>query len=314
MATGEPVPVAAMDAPRLSLDGATAPRVISVSRRTDVPAYHVDWLLARLREGWCEVTHPFTGVRRRVDLRPDAVSALVLWTRDPRPLVPHLEALAEQGYRFTFLVTINDYPRWLEPGAPDLEGVITAMTTLGERWGSDAIVWRYDPVILSDATPAAYHIERVSRLGRSLGGAVGACVTSFVDLYRKTERNLLPALEGAGVRLLEADPARDRVLLTRMRDILSGLGITLVACCEPDLAGVVPGAHCVDRERISRLVGRRVALPSRPTRTGCGCHASVDIGAYDTCPRGCVYCYANRSPAAGRSGASRCRPGNPRLG
>jgi hypothetical protein len=249
-----------------------------------------------------------------VDLRPEAVTALVLWTRDPRPLVPHLEELADRGYPFTFLVTVNDYPRWLEPGAPDAGAVVGAMNALGEQWGADAVVWRYDPVVLTDATPAEYHEERVERLGRSLGGSVDTCITSFVDLYRKTERNLLPAVEGAGARLLDVDPERDHALMGAMRDTLAGLGITLSACCEPELTDIVDRAHCVDRARISRLVGRRVTLPARPSRTGCGCHASVDIGAYDTCPRGCVYCYGNRSPAAGRQGAAGCAAGNPRLG
>lgn len=303
-----------MDDRQLPLDVPPAAQVISVSRRTDVPAYHTDWLLQRLREGWCEVTHPFTRVRTRVDLRPEAVVALVLWTRDPRPLVPHLDELTDRGYPFTFLVTLNGYPAWLEPGAPDEDGIVAAVADVRRRFGPEAVVWRYDPVVLTTATPPSYHLRRVGDLGERLRGVVDGCITSFVDLYRKTERNLIPPVEAAGARLLDADPARDRALLEGMRDTLAGLGIPLSACCEPDLADVVERAHCVDRERISRLVGRRVALPARPTRTGCGCHASVDIGGYDTCARGCVYCYANTTPVAGATGAAACDRTSPRLG
>lgn len=303
-----------MDEPQLPLDVPPAARVISVSRRTDVPAYHADWLLERLREGWCEVTHPFTGAKRRVDLRPEAVVALVFWTRDPRPLLPHLDELVDRGYPFTFLVTLNGFPSWLEPGAPDVNGVVEAMTNVRGRFGPETVVWRYDPVVLSTATPPSYHLSRIGDLGKGLTGVVDGCITSFVDLYRKTERNLFPAVEEAGARLLDADPDRDRDLAEAMRDALADLDISLSACCEPDLEGVLPRAHCVDRGRLSRLLGERVSLPARPTRKGCGCHASVDIGAYDTCGRGCVYCYANRSPRAGREGARRCRASKPALG
>lgn len=289
-----------------------AARVISASRRTDVPAFHSRWLLNRLREGWCEVRHPFTGVRSRVDLRPEAVIALVLWTRDPRPMLPYLDELARRGYPATFLVTVNAYPDWLEPGAADTDGVIEAMADIRDRFGAAAVVWRYDPVVLTTATPPSYHLDRVEELGGRISGVADECITSVVDLYRKTERNLLPALDAAGVTLLE--PGEEAALIADMRDTLSNLGIDLTACCERDLEDVVPRAHCVDRDRIGRLVGRPFKLPTRPTRAGCGCHASVDIGAYDTCPRGCVYCYANRSPEAGLGGWERCRSTQPLLG
>jgi len=291
-----------------------AARVVSASRRTDVPAFHHRWLIDRLREGWCEVRHPFTGVRSRVDLSPEAVIALVMWTRDPRPLLPHLDELADRGYPATFLVTVNGYPDWLEPGAPDLDGVVGAMAEIRHRLGPDALVWRYDPVVLTTATPPSYHLDRVGALGRRLQGITDGCITSFVDLYRKTERNLVPAAAAVEADLLEPDPDCDRELVVGMRDTLTPLGIELAVCCEKELLDLVPRAHCVDRDRIGRLLGRPVKLPARPTRAGCGCHASVDIGAYDTCPRGCVYCYANQSPRSGKVGAGRGREDGPALG
>ena len=261
-----------------------AARVVSASRRTDVPAFHHRWLIDRLREGWCEVRHPFTGVRSRVDLSPEAVIALVMWTRDPRPLLPHLDELADRGYPATFLVTVNGYPDWLEPGAP------------------------------AEQHDGFTHLDRVGDVGRRLQGITDGCITSFVDLYRKTERNLVPAAAAVEADLLEPDPDCDRELVVGMRDTLTPLGIELAVCCEKELLDLVPRAHCVDRDRIGRLLGRPVKLPARPTRAGCGCHASVDIGAYDTCPRGCVYCYANQSPRSGKVGAGRGREDGPALG
>jgi Domain of unknown function (DUF1848) len=273
------------------------PAVISASRRTDLPAYHSHWLLQRLRDGECQVRHPFNGTVRAVDLRPEAVLALVLWTRDPRPLLPAVPELVQRGYRLLFHVTINDYPAYLEPGAAPVAAVVAALGELRAQLGPEAIVWRYDPVILTTHTDAAYHRDQIDTLAAQLAGISDSCVTSWVDLYRKTERNLLPALERAGVQRLPEDPARDRALVRDMAERVGERNIQLTLCCEPDLVqeGIPPTA-CVDPGRISRVVGREVRLPRRPTRPGCACHASIDIGAYDSCPRGCVYCYACRTP------------------
>jgi len=280
----------------------TPPRaVISASRRSDVPAYHSRWLLDRLRAGECEVVHPFTGLKRKVDLRPPAVVALVLWTRDPRPLLDALPRLVEQGYRCCFLVTLNGYPPWLEPNAPDTGEVIEAVRVIREQLGPHAVVWRYDPILSSSETPPTFHLDRVAALGESLTGVTDECITSFVDLYRKTERNLLPVLQHRGAELLDRDEERDRSLLRRMQAILADHAITLKLCCERELSEPgVPRARCVDADRLARLTGEVLRLPARPTRPGCGCRASIDIGTYDTCPRGCVYCYANRTPGDAR--------------
>ncbi len=263
--------------------------------------------MTRLRAGWCEVRNPFGGGWRRVDLRPEAVLAVVLWTRDPRPLLPHLDELQDRGYRCVFQVTLNAYPPLFEPGAPPMEAVRDALAQIAGRSGPDAVVWRYDPVILTPLTPPDHHRARAGEIAAALAGLTDTCVTSFVDLYRKTLRNLEPALESAGTGLLPPDPERDAGLVEDLAGVVAEHGIGLQLCCEPDLLGGAAGAaRCVDDARVSRVLGEPVSLAARPTRAGCGCRASVDIGAYDTCARGCVYCYANRSPAAGRAGAARC--------
>ncbi len=273
--------------------------MISASRRTDIPAYHHRWLLRQLERGWCEVVNPFGGGRRRVDLRPEAVTALVLWTRDPSPMLPHLGELRDAGYPFTFLVTIVDYPPWLEPRPPDRRRVVDAVHDIVSRFGRQAVVWRYDPIVLTTGTPPAYHLDRVATLAADLAGTGDRCIVSWVDLYRKTLRNLEPALAAAGEALLPADPARDAALLADLAAALGRHGFAPELCCEPDLVtDAVPPASCVDDGHLTRLLGRAVTLPRRPTRPGCGCRASTDIGRYDTCPRGCVYCYANRTPGA----------------
>lgn len=289
-------------------------QVVSASRRSDVPAFHAEWLMGRLRAGWCEVRNPFGGQVRRVDLRPDAVLALVLWTRDPTPLLPHLPELVERGYRALFQITCNAYPTLLEPGAVPTSRVVAAAARVVEVMGEASVVWRYDPVILTDLTPPAYHLDRVGALAGRLQGLTDTCITSFVDLYRKTLRNLEPVLAEAGVGLLPPDAVRDKALIRDLAATVSGHGMGLELCCEPEHVGDHAGrARCVDDRRLSRLLGEPVALRAAPSRKGCGCRASVDIGAYDTCARGCVYCYANHSPEAGRTGRAAVDPGAPSM-
>jgi len=293
----------------LPLDAPPIPQVISASRRTDIPAFHHRWLMRRLEEGFCEVRPPFGGAIRRVDLRPEAVIALVLWTRDPSPMLASLGRLAKLGYRFYLQVTLNDYPSFLEPGGVVREQVLDALRTIRCEHGEHAVVWRYDPVILTTATPPAYHLERVASLAAELEGTTDTCVISWVDLYRKTERNLMPALAAAGVQLLPEDRRRDLELLDGLATALTARGIQPAMCCEAELTGPrIPTARCLDDRRIACILDRPVRLAARPTRKGCGCRASVDIGAYDTCPRGCVYCYATNSALTGKRGAAQVRP------
>jgi len=287
------------------------PQVISASRRSDIPAFHHRWLMRRLEEGACDVRNPFGGGIRRVDLRPGAVLAIALWTRDPSPMVVPLRQLAKEGYRFYVQVTLNGYPSFLEPGNPPLARVLDTLRCIRSDHGDHTVVWRYDPVILTTATPPAYHLERVATLAAELVGTTDTCVISLVDLYRKTERNLLPALAAAGESLLPEDPARDGELLLGMAAALEARGIQPALCCEAERTGPrLPVARCLDDRRIERILGRPVRLPARPTRKGCGCRASVDIGAYDTCPRGCVYCYATNSAESGKRGAAQVHAEN----
>jgi hypothetical protein len=261
--------------------------VISASRRTDIPAFYTPWLLARLRAGLCHVDSPYGGGVRRVDLRPEAVRALVLWTRNPAPLLPHLDALA--AYPSYAMVTITGYPRALEPAAPTEADAVAAFRRLAEAWGPSRVHWRYDPVLLSAETPAAVHRANVARLAAALAGHTARCIVSFTDFYAKTRRNL------AGVAYTDPDADARSALAAELAEIAAGHGIAMHACCEAGLP--LPGAHCVDASLIAAL-SPGAALATAPSRAGCGCAASVDIGAYDTCAHGCRYCYATSAPAA----------------
>lgn len=276
-------------------------RVVSVSRRTDIPAFYSRWFLGRVRAGFCHWRNPYGGQIYRVSLLPEDVLAFIFWSRNPRPLLPHLDGLRAAGYRFAQHMTINSYPRTIETHNPPLNAAIDTFRQVSAIAGPDFTFWRYDPILLSDQTPAAYHLEQFDRISRALEGATSRCYFSFAHFYGKTERNIARA-EKEHELAVERAPALEhqRALVHALRDIAAPRGITLYACYEAELAGdgIAP-SRCIDSDVIASLNGERsVKLAAAPTRDACGCVEAADIGAYDSCAFGCAYCYATNSRAA----------------
>lgn len=278
-------------------------RIISVSRRTDIPAFYTQWFLNRIQAGFCHWINPYGGQVYRVSLRPEDCLALVFWTRNPAPLLPHLDALRREGYRFYFHYTINGYPPTIESHNPPLHAAVATFRRLAAAVSPDFAHWRYDPIVLGDATPADYHLARFEELARQLEGYTRRCYFSFVDFYGKTERNLRRVEREHGLTFARPELAEQRRLTGQLRDIAMARGITLYSCCNDALTGEgVERSHCIDLDTIAGLrPDLPLALRSAPTRQDCGCVECDDIGAYDTCVFGCAYCYATNSrPAAQR--------------
>ncbi|HZJ03292.1 MAG TPA: DUF1848 domain-containing protein [Thermoleophilia bacterium] len=287
-----------------------SPRVVSASRRTDIPAFYSDWFVRRLREGYCHWMNPFGGQVYRVSLRAEDCLALILWTRNVRPLLPHLEELTAGGHRFYFHYTVNGYPREVDPHAPPLGAAAVAFRGLAEAVSPERVMWRYDPVVFGSTMLTDYHVERFDTISAQLAGLTTRCYLSFVDMYGKTQRNVDRANNALDLGLRRPSAAEQRDLLAKLAPIAAKRGLTLHACCDapsPDLG--VRRARCIDPEVIDRLgTMPHAPLKAAPTRTGCGCVEAVDIGAYDTCVFGCVYCYATNSREAAIGRRSRHDP------
>jgi hypothetical protein len=283
--------------------------VISVSRRTDVPAFHAPWFFKRLEEGFAEYRNPFNGRVHRVSLIEKDVRTFVFWTRNPAPLMENLSLLEERRTPFYFLYSINDYPRSLERSNPPLEQAVRTFRRLAQRVGPERVRWRYDPIILADEMDAEFHLHHFAQIAERLSGFTEVCVFSFLDVYGKVRRNMgrLPL----SLQPREAGFDEQRAVALALSKIGERFGIRLLACCEDALVGGPVGkARCVDPDLIEKIAPSGGGLPFRPTREECGCVASRDIGAYDTCPHGCVYCYANASPEVA---LQRYRKSNPEL-
>ncbi len=269
--------------------------ILSVSRRTDIPAFYTPWLMNRLREGFVLVRNPMNYHQvSRVSLDPKVIDCIVFWTKNPEPLMPFLPDIGKK-YPFYFQYTLNAYGRDMEPGLPELQKKLDTFRKLAEMIGPEKVIWRYDPVILTEKYTVEEHIRSFGQLAEALEGATLKCVFSYVDLYPKVLRNM---------KGMDADTAGDgemKVLAGAFAEAAGKHGMKLETCAEGvDLEALgISHGHCIDGELITDLTGWTLKAKKDPNqRSECGCLESIDIGQYNTCRHGCKYCYANFNPAS----------------
>jgi DNA repair photolyase len=267
--------------------------IISASRRTDIPAFYMPWLMNRLQMGCASYPNPFSGQVHTVSLQPDEVHSIVFWSKNYGRFLPYLDELVERGYRFYFHYTVTGVPRRLEPHVPDWQQSVQVFRALAERTSPRHLQWRFDPILFTHEWGAEFYIERFRDIATALAGATRRCYFSFAILYDKVKR----PLRQAGIRFREPSLEEKQALVQAMADVADECGMTLYACCEDVfVTGKVQKAHCVDGDLLAELYPDRPLIAQfRPTRQQCGCMISRDVGMYDTCPHGCVYCYANQS-------------------
>ncbi|MEE0885089.1 MAG: DUF1848 domain-containing protein [Faecalimonas sp.] len=266
--------------------------IISASRRTDIPSYYSEWMINRLKEKYVLVRNPMNIHQvSRIDLSPDVVDAIVFWTKNPTPMLTHLEELEDYTYYFQF--TLNAYGPDVERHLPSKNKIIIpTFQNLSKEIGKEKVVWRYDPIFFSEQYSMDYHCKYFEVLASKLADYTEKCTVSFVDLYRNTERNV------KRLNIVKDTHEMHVELLQRFVEIAKEYGLYIDTCAEiGDFHELgVEHAHCIDRERIERIGGFKLNVDKDTNqRAECGCVASIDIGAYNTCKNGCLYCYANYS-------------------
>lgn len=279
--------------------------IISASRRTDIPAFYSRWLMNRLKGGYVDVVNPFNPNQvRRVDLIPEAVHAIVFWTRNARPILKYLSEIDRAGYRYYFLYTITGYPKELEENLPSPKVAIRTFKELSDSIGPKRVICRYDPIILSSITDRDYHRHNFERIAGALSGYTTRVIISFVDIYRKVRRKLRKLSDEKKVEWYDIGSQEGVELAAELKEIAESLGLGIRSCAEEiDLtaAGIIPG-KCIDNELLNLLFDLKLPYKKDPhQRKSCLCTRSVDIGAYDTCGYRCIYCYANSSFERGKA-------------
>lgn len=271
--------------------------IISASYRSDIPAFHADWFRARLAEGACTVKNPYGGKPSSVVLRGDGVDGYVFWTRNAAPFAAAFDDVAALGLPFVVQFTATGYPRVFDPHTPRAADAVAQVKGLASKFGPRAVVWRYDPVVFSTLTPPDWHRRNFAGLARKLRHSVDECVLSATQIYKKTERRLKNAAIEHNFTWQDPDWDEKRTLLGEISAIAADFGLKATICSQPDAHTGSGGtrlapARCIDAARLSDVAGYDVTSRQKGNREGCFCAESRDIGAYDTCAHGCVYCYA----------------------
>ncbi len=285
--------------------------IISASRRTDIPAFYAEWFIKRLREGMVLVRNPMNFHQvSRIALTPDAIECIVFWTKNPAPMLARLAEIDDLGYRSYFLFTLTPYDCRIEVNVPTTGQRIATFQALAERVGKERVIWRYDPILFANHYSSEFHIAAFSALADRLAGYTEKCIVSFVEMYKKCARNLKGLM-------LEHPPIEERInLIHRLQAISAARGITLQSCAvgsEPAFAGIASG-KCIDDDLVARITGTGISAgKDKNQRRECRCIESIDIGAYNSCPHGCLYCYANSDRASVARNFAAHNPDSPLL-
>jgi hypothetical protein len=278
--------------------------IISASYRTDIPAFYGAWFQNRLEAGYALVESPYGGRPIRLSLRPEAVEAFIFWTRNIAPFAPALEKVSRLGLPFAVTHTLTGYPRELEPSVIDAGRATAAMRDLAARHGPRVLVWRYDPILITSLTPADWHLENFRALAGGLKGATDEVTVSFAHIYKKSARNLAAAAKLGGFAWSDPPASTKRQLIGDLAKIAQAQGMRLTVCSQPELRPEgVAAASCIDPLRLGDIAGHPIRHRLKGNRPDCACAESRDLGAYDSCPQGCVYCYAVGGRAKARARA-----------
>ncbi len=288
------------------------PQIISVSRRTDIPAFYSEWFMNRIRSGFCTVANPYNLKQvSRVSLIPQDVLAFVFWTRDPEPLMPYLDEIDSKGYKYYFQYTLIGYPQQIDPGSPSVDHAIRAFQALSQKIGVERVIWRYDPVYFSELTPCSWHQDQFDFILDRLAGYTQKVIFSVIDPYRRTlERLSHAASQGEEVDMQSFEPSVYKDFARYIHEKSQRQGLTVSSCAEQGFMDIgMSPAQCIDDALIARMTGFWLKLKKDSSqRKACGCVSSKDIGANDTCLFGCPYCYATRSFDLARKNHARHDP------
>jgi DNA repair photolyase len=303
-----------------------APVIISASRSTDIPAFFSTWMANRLRRGYVRWVNPFNCVSQYVSFADARV--IVFWSKNPKPMIRYLPEIDDCGINYYFQFTLNDYEReGLEPNVAPLMQRVETFKALSERLGKKRVIWRYDPLILTDSLTIDALIERISWVASLLRGYTEKLVLSFADIniYKKVRSNL--AREHVNYQEFTTELMLE--LAERLHRANREWGLKIATCAEGielERFGIEHN-RCIDDNLMIDLFPEDQALMdflgyqpdffSEPTRrylkdkgqrVECGCIVSKDIGMYNTCNHLCTYCYANSSSRVVESNLKKHNP------
>lgn len=285
---------------------AKAPLILSASRATDIPAFYMREFMERHRAGVLQWINPFNGASQWIFLQK--ARFIVFWSKNPEPLLKHVDEIKGRGIDFYVQFTLNDYEEeGYEPGLPSLDERIETFKRLSRILGKERVLWRFDPLLLTREVGVSRLVSKIERIGDAIARHTEKLIFSYVDIA--TYRKVRTRMERNRIEVVDWDPIQMEKVAERIAFLCRGWGIEAATCGEGmDLSSYsIRHNSCIDGDLISRLCpkdevlkkfirdGKAGRFKDRGQRPECRCIPSKDIGRYDTCAYGCVYCYANRT-------------------
>ncbi len=262
--------------------------IINFGNRTDIPAWYSRWFYNRISEGYVMARNPYSPNQiTKFNLDPKTVDILAFITKNPEPMLDRIDEIDAFGQLWQ--VTITSYGQDIEPYVPSADKVINSFKRLSKKIGKNAVVWRYDPIFINEKYSLNFHIQAFEQMAKKLEGYTDICVISFVDLYEKTKKNF------KGIRAVSKKEQEQ--ITSQLVEIAKRYSMALMTCCE-DLSLENFGADtsgCMGKNVLEHALGVTLDIPKKDFggRNGCFCVIGNDVGMYNTCGHGCLYCYAN---------------------
>lgn len=261
--------------------------ILNTGNRTDIPAFFSDWFFNRIQEGYVCVRNPyFPNQVTKYHLDPHVIDIICFCTKNPKPMLSRLDLIKD--YKQFWFVTITPYNQSIEPHVPNKNEIIRSFIELSKKVGNHCIGWRYDPIFLNDYYTIDYHLHIFEKMCQKLSDYTHQCVISFIDLYQKTKKNFK--------EVQEVNEEDQIYLCQKFVEIGKRYHIEIYTCHENESLKST-GVHtsgCMNQQIIEKAIGCSLKLPKiNEARQGCRCLLNNDIGVYNTCLHGCLYCYAN---------------------
>lgn len=284
--------------------------IVSVSRRTDIPAFYAEWFINRIHEGYVLYPLPFSDKLKYLELTPDKVDCFVFWSKNYENLMSYLPFLDNRGFNYYFHFTINNYPKHLEQDLISTNTAIEQAKKLATHKSPEHVLWRYDPIISTNDLNSNFHLYNFESLASRLEGSTKRCYVEYLDMYKKVERNF----KRKSINYVPLSQEQKLNLLSRLAQIAEKYGMELFSCCNDSLVtDKIKKAHCIDPYLIGQITGKNINYTFAPTRDSCGCAKSIDIGEYGSCLHGCLYCYANEKKSEAQTFYGNCEVSSPAL-
>jgi hypothetical protein len=280
--------------------------ILNTGSRTDTVQYYTQWLLKRFEEGYVYSRNPmFPNKVTRYELDPQTLDCVIFCSKNYKPILPYIKQITDK-FNTYFHYTITAYGKDIEPNVPSIEESIETLIELSKIVGAQRIAWRYDPILLTDKYTKNLHYETFDYMAKELSPYVDRCIFSFVEMYKKLEKNMPEII------LLTED---DKIEIAQSLGRIARKHNLIIQTCATNgdyTEYGIKNSGCMTSEILGKANGIQFKnLRHSGNRNGCACMDNRNIGDYDTCPNGCKYCYANKNPKIAMENFKKHNPNSP---